>query len=182
MKTKIFFDTKFTEMRQNATLISIGLISESGQTFYAELNDYDKNQIDESTKEKLIYKDEDNKEIYIRDDDKYSVTLKCNKEKLQFELNRWFQQFEEVEMWGDCLAYDWVLFCEIFGGASNIPKNIYHIPFDLSTLFKEKEINPNIIREYYAFDDECIETPTACALWNAKVTRACYDKLMSVTT
>jgi len=42
MKTKIFFDTEFTGLHQNTTLISIGLISECGKTFYAELTDYDK--------------------------------------------------------------------------------------------------------------------------------------------
>lgn len=45
-KTKIFFDTEFTGLHQNTTLISIGLIAENGQTFYAELTDYDKSQID----------------------------------------------------------------------------------------------------------------------------------------
>jgi hypothetical protein len=35
-KTKIFFDTEFTGLHQGTTLISIGLISECGKTFYAE--------------------------------------------------------------------------------------------------------------------------------------------------
>ena len=47
LKTKIFFDTEFTGLHQNTTLISIGLIAETGQTFYAERTDYDKSQIDE---------------------------------------------------------------------------------------------------------------------------------------
>jgi hypothetical protein len=33
-KTKIFFDTEFTGLHQNTTLISIGLISECGKNFY----------------------------------------------------------------------------------------------------------------------------------------------------
>ena len=45
MKTKLFFDTEFTGLHKNTTLISIGIISEDGKTFYAELNDYDINQI-----------------------------------------------------------------------------------------------------------------------------------------
>jgi hypothetical protein len=39
-KTKIFFDTEFTGLHQGTTLISIGLISECGKTFYAEFTDY----------------------------------------------------------------------------------------------------------------------------------------------
>ena len=50
-KTKIFFDTEFTGLHQNTTLISIGLVSECGKTFYAEFNDYDFNQVDDWLKE-----------------------------------------------------------------------------------------------------------------------------------
>ena len=33
----IFFDTEFTGLRKDTTLISIGMIAENGKTFYAEL-------------------------------------------------------------------------------------------------------------------------------------------------
>ena len=42
----IFFDTEFTGLHKNTTLISIGLISETGKTFYAEFTDYNNTQID----------------------------------------------------------------------------------------------------------------------------------------
>lgn len=47
IKTKLFFDTEFTGLHKNTTLISIGIVSECGCKFYAELTDYDKTQIDE---------------------------------------------------------------------------------------------------------------------------------------
>jgi hypothetical protein len=55
--TKIFFDTEFTGLHQNTTLISIGLISECGKEFYAELTDYDVTQIDDWLKQnvKILY-------------------------------------------------------------------------------------------------------------------------------
>lgn len=37
---KVFFDTEFTGLHKNTTLISIGLISEDRRIFYAELTDY----------------------------------------------------------------------------------------------------------------------------------------------
>ena len=43
---KVFLDTEFTGLRQNTTLVSIGLVAENGDTFYAELTDYDKSQVD----------------------------------------------------------------------------------------------------------------------------------------
>lgn len=53
---KVFFDTEFTGLHQNTTLISVGLIAETGQTFYAELNDYDESQVDEWLRKNVIAK------------------------------------------------------------------------------------------------------------------------------
>ena len=44
---KIFFDTEFTGLHKGTELISIGMVDEVGRTFYAEFNDYDKNQIED---------------------------------------------------------------------------------------------------------------------------------------
>ena len=52
--TKVFFDTEFTGLHQKTTLISIGLVSECGKTFYAELTDYDKSQIDKWLNDNVI--------------------------------------------------------------------------------------------------------------------------------
>lgn len=40
--TKIFLDTEFTHLGQDADLISIGLVSECGNTFYAEVKEVNK--------------------------------------------------------------------------------------------------------------------------------------------
>ena len=50
----LYFDTEFTGLHKNTTLISIGIISEDGKTFYAELNDYDKSQVDEWIQSNVI--------------------------------------------------------------------------------------------------------------------------------
>ena len=60
--TKVFFDCEFTGLHKNTTLVSIGLISEHGQTFYAELNDYDKSQLDDWLKSNVI------KNLFFKDD------------------------------------------------------------------------------------------------------------------
>jgi hypothetical protein len=44
---------------------------------------------------------------------------------LKLYLSQWLEQFGEVEIWSDCLSYDWVLFNQLFGHAFNIPKNVY---------------------------------------------------------
>lgn len=42
----LYFDTEFTGLHKDTTLISIGIISEEGDKFYAELTDYNDEQID----------------------------------------------------------------------------------------------------------------------------------------
>lgn len=177
MITKIFFDTEFTGLHQNTTLISIGLVAETGQTFYAELVDYDKSQINqwlqENVIDKLVLSEYDNA-AYLTE-----WRLKGNEIDLIDALRIWLKQFEEVEMWSDCLSYDWVLFCQIFGHAFNIPKNVYYIPFDICTLFKAKGIDPDINREEFSkFEDGTLSKHNA--LHDAFVIKACYEKLMQL--
>lgn len=204
-KTKIFFDTEFTGLHQETTLISIGLISECGKTFYAEFTDYDKSQIDDWLKENVISKLRFTDKItaavggwenWITDKGKFSNALEmtlANKDMSEFEcvgqtpmvknrLGKWLSQFEAVEMWSDCLCYDWVLFSQIWGHAFNIPKNVYYIPFDICTLFKFKGIDPDVNREEFsgmAFISSEIPKKHN-ALWDARVIKMCYEKLMGV--
>jgi hypothetical protein len=195
-RTKVFFDSEFTGLHQGTTLISIGLVSECGKTFYAELTDYDKSQIDEWLQTNVINnllmtkpkEGEDNYYVATRHYDNpigfdlyksYSVQLMCDMESLKTNLTIWLHQFESVEIWSDCLSYDWVLFNQIFGHAFNIPKNVYYIPFDLSTLFKIKGIDPDISREKFGCGEVYSEMPKHNALWDARVIKMCYDKLMN---
>lgn len=174
-KTNLYWDLEFTGLHQNTTLISIGIVSDCGKTFYCELTDYDKDQCDDWIKENVIAN------LYLKqinnDASSENYRLVGNSSDLKGALIAWLSQFEEVEMWSDCLAYDWVLFCEIFGGAFSIPKNVYYIPLDLATAFKIKGIDPDINREEYSgLKDGAIKHN---ALWDALVIQACYDKLMN---
>ena len=189
--TKIYFDTEFTGLHQKTTLISIGIISDCGKTFYAELNDYDKSQIDEwlqaNVIDNLIISAHKSDNYYLmrrhesnpvgnNNFEGYSVSINCNMSELKSNLSNWLEQFEQVEIYGDCLAYDWVLFCQIFGHAFNIPKNVYYIPFDLCSFFKVKGIDPDINREEFA-GLVAGENDKHNALWDAKVIKACFEKL-----
>lgn len=177
--TKIFFDTEFTGLHQNTTLISIGLVSECGKSFYAELTDYDKSQVDDWLQENVINNllVKENSTVGLDYPETRVVIGTINSVKEY--LSDWLSQFEKIEMWSDCLSYDWVLFNQIFGHAFNIPKNVYYIPFDICTLFKIKGIDPDVNREEFsgmAFVSSEIPQKHN-ALWDAKVIKACYEKL-----
>lgn len=133
--TRIFLDTEFTGLHQSTSLISIALVAETGEEFYGECSDYDETQLFPWLKEHVLPKmilNSDVNRCYLRPQTQY-----VNGERLEIKtaLEAWLKTFPLVEIWADVLAYDWVLFCELFGGAFGIPENIFYAPFDLSTLF-----------------------------------------------
>lgn len=173
---KIFFDTEFTGLHKNTTPISIGLISENGDKFYAEFIDYDISQIDDWLRNNVLSNLKGSK--YDNDYNTPEWYFKGNKAFIKEKLEVWLSQFDEVEMWSDCLSYDWVLFCDIFGHAFNIPNNVYYIPFDICTLFKIKGIDPDISREEFAGVTK--NNNKHNALFDAKVIKLCYEKLIEL--
>lgn len=175
MRNKIFFDTEFTGLHQKTTLISIGLISECGKTFYAEFNDFDSSQVDEWIQQNVIRNLRYHSYNSFNLESDTAIFCKDNKENIKAKLTTWLEQFGDVEMWSDCLSYDWVLFNNIFGNAFCIPQNVYYIPFDICTLFVLKGIDADVSRETFAQLEDKSEKHNA--LWDAKVIRACYFKL-----
>lgn len=187
--TKVFFDTEFTGLHQFTTLISLGLVSECGKTFYAEFNDYDPLQIDDWLQKNVIDNltmkappaDEDEFYSASRSHDNPDGNLYCgfncqmrgSSSEIRPVLVKWLAQFDKIEMWGDCLSYDWILFIHIFGNAFSLPKSIYYIPFDICTLFKAKGIDPDISRE--EFCGMVQHSKKHNALWDARVIRRCFE-------
>ena len=189
--TKVFFDTEFTGLHQDTTLISIGFTSECGKTFYAELNNYDKNQINDWLKENvlknLIHNTIDESESYLKTDIVLSgidseVYVYGNSDLVRNKIVEWLNQFGDVKIWSDCLAYDWMLFNNLLADYNNgypqLPSNIYYIPFDICTLFEANMIDPDISREEYLGLKETKEKHNA--LYDAIIIKDCYKKLTNV--
>lgn len=184
-RTKIFFDTEFTGLHKNTSLISIGLQSETGKTFYAEFNDYNEAQVDEwlekNVMNHLMFRDlsEAIPKGPVEVIEHYK--MKGNTSDIKESLETWLRQFGQVEMWSDCLAYDWVLFCDIFGHAFDIPDNVYYIPFDICTYFKIVGIDPDISRVEFSELGEFIGDRRHNALYDAMMIQSCYHRMLSTT-
>lgn len=189
---KIFFDTEFTGLQKNTTLISLGLVSEDGRTFYAEFNDYDESQVNNWIRDNVINNllmkapgpDEDEYYIASRHEDNptgnylynsYSVQLRGDKEIIRNELTVWFEQFDSVELVSDVCHYDMVLLIDIFGHAFNMPDNVCPVCYD---------INQDIARHYnisqaqafdYSREDILIENNVEV---DGKKHNALYDALV----
>jgi hypothetical protein len=196
---KLFFDTEFSGLHKDTTLISIGIVSEDGRRFYAEANDYDESQIDEWIDENVLKNllfeaplDDEN-EYYVRSrhqaeirlTNQWNIEMRGSTLEIADELAEWLSQFDQIEMWSDCLSFDWVLFCDLFGHAFDVPKNVFYIPFDICTLMYAKNIDPDVNREdfadgYISTEGNLINPDFVAkhnALWDAYVIKACYEKL-----
>jgi len=181
MPTKLFYDSEFTELSQSAQLISIALVSGQGDSFYAEFCDTPLQNIDPWLQQNVV-----NNTLYIKQGQQnicvkegHAWQIADSHATVSQELASWLSAFEQVEIWADCLAYDWVLFCQLFGGAMQRPKNIHYMPGDLATLFRLKGLDPDTSREQFA-TLKAEETPLKHnALWDAEIARRCYHKLLA---
>ena len=117
---KVFFDCEFTGLYKDTTLISIGLISEKSQVFYAELTDFDKEQCNVWVKENVF----PGLAAFNEDAAYYPGLHVGNKANIGIALRNWFKQFNSVELVSDVCHYDMVLLISLFGTAFDLPANV----------------------------------------------------------
>ena len=181
---KIFFDTEFTGLHKDTTLISIGLIDENGRTFYGEFSDYDDSQCDKWIRNNVI------KHL------KWSIEGPCenftnicenswevfgNKEYIKTVLHDWLSKYDTVELVSDVCHYDMVLFIDIFGGAFDIPSNVnpacHDINQDIADYLhiSETEAFDKSREEIIEYYEVKIEGDKHNSLYDAKVIKEIYN-------
>lgn len=187
-----YFDCEFTGLHKDTTLISIGVVSENGNTFYGVLDDYDKTQVNEWIQENVI---ENLDNGYISSDiNDYSI--RGGKELIKKFLLIWLNRIsngEEINFVSDVSHYDFILLIDLlYQNALNIPENIcpvcYDINIDIQKYFKissseafnmsrEKIINDYNLNEMIPLNNEMKHN----SLYDAFVIRAIYYLLHDVS-
>lgn len=166
-----YFDFEFTGLRKNTTAITLAANIEN-EIFYGIFTDFDQTQIDEWLKENVlanIYAHARKQslewyELYKQKNEDASPCMyntssatgikdyiaECFKTWLAKQQN-WIShrynapiQFRFV---GDFVAFDWVLLCDMFGTAFNIPPQIYYIPKDLVSVLEQNDIDSDADRQ-----------------------------------
>lgn len=157
---RFFLDTEFLENGpdQPVRLVSVGLVAENGQTYYAELNDVDLALANDWVKANVI--------PHL----KGGADLKPRKQVAE-ELVAFIGE-EPPEFWMFCGGYDWVVFCQIFGTMMGLPKGIPHFFNELRQSMRELAVGniqlpPQLGAAHNALND---------AQWNKDV----YDFLKAV--
>lgn len=184
----LYFDTEFMGLHKDTTLVSIGIVAESGKKFYAEFSDYDESQCDDWIKENVlkhtILGGNDILAKRLGEDSDTTVIL-GSKADIRYELGEWLKQFDSVQFVSDVCHYDMVLLIDIFGGAFDLPKNVSAVCYD---------INQDIASHYgisqrEAFDKsredivselcgEFIAGDKHNALYDAEVIKAIYEAVV----
>lgn len=181
----LFLDTEFTGLTRHARILSIALVADTGEEFYAEFNDVAPEEINDWVRDHVFPRFEFNDLHQTALVEGNTYKYKDNRDTIARLLRDWLNRFDSLEIWADVLAWDWVLFCDLFGGAFHIPEHIFYAPFDLATLFRQKGLiipqgkyEGDIPR--YAFAEMAETTARHNALADARVNSICYKKLMGI--
>lgn len=187
---KIFFDTEFTGLHKDTTLISIGLVDYAGKRFYAELTDYDEDQCDdwvtENVLEHLILSGNEELKNELYGDEKATVVI-GNRETVAEALREWLEKhkFYGVQFVSDVCHYDMVLLIDLlWGSAVDMPD--YITPFCIDVA--QSMVHVTGMNEQEAFDisreqfltDRGIALPKGRkhnSLYDAEVIKAIYECL-----
>ena len=124
---KIFLDCEFTQLNQDSKLISLALVSESGDEFYVELTD--------------TYSDEECSDFVIQnvlpqlDPLRYGQSLV----EARSSLRRFLSCFdEELEVFSDAPHWDWEFFRYLVcADHQPWPVQVVSQPTNLTSLFKQ---------------------------------------------
>lgn len=125
---KLFLDCEFTQLNQDTKLISLGLVSESGDEFYVELTD--------------TYQIDDCSDFVIRNVlpqlslPRYGMSLVDAQAALSAFLGR---IEEQMEVCSDAPDWDWDFFCQLAYADHKWPNHVANRPTNLIHLFRHLE-------------------------------------------
>lgn len=183
MLKPLYLDTEFSGLHQNTQLISLAIVADTGEEFYAEFTDYDQAQITPWITKNVLSK------LILSSTGctvtTNSVKIRGNKSQITSELTQWlnvlYQRYsnQRILFWADVPHYDWVLFCELFGGSLKLPFFIDFMCMDIASLLWSKGINPTISRYELLEKTKTTDIQHHNALYDAHVIRSLYNKLMS---
>ena len=180
----IYFDTEFTGLHKNTTIVSIGLVSHNGKMFYAESTDFDDSQCDEWIMKNVlshtIMSGNDELAKCLGEDNNITVVI-GDRESISSELRQWLSQFDDVQFVSDVCHYDMVLLIDIFGTAFDLPENVSASCHDINQDIakhcgiSEKDAFNECREDIVSGNGISIDGKKHNALYDAKVIKAIYE-------
>tara|TARA_Y100000780_G_C13690927_1_gene419544 strand:+ start:1525 stop:1980 length:456 start_codon:yes stop_codon:yes gene_type:complete len=150
---RIFFDTEFIDNGSTIEPISIGIIREDGETYYAEFLETDKSKANPWVKENVI---------------PFLTGPIKSRHDIKYEIIKFVGPYPEF--WAYYAAYDWVVMCQLFGRMIDVPLDWPNNCYDIVQLQEEKNNFRSLPQEgnqHNALDD---------AKWNKLTWEYLQDK------
>jgi len=191
---KYFLDFEFIEgfkkplfgkRRHFIDLVSVGMVCEDGREFYAISNEFNEKDANAWVRDNVLIKLEP-KNI-LTHQDFHDVQQVPNPIWMSnYEIKNHLIDFmrlysirpahETHDIYTYYGAYDWVLFCSIFGTMAQLPSGLPFLPIDLKQMMIERNLNdawknvncPDPFNEHNALVD---------AKWNKKL----YEEIIKVS-
>lgn len=131
---RIFYDTEFIEDGKTIDLISIGMVAENGDEYYAISREFDSTKASEWVCENVLSHLPLRWKVISPD-----VTEECADYKWRTEIRDEVQAFvlahgPKVEMWGYYADYDHVVLCQLFGTMMDLPRGFPMYTRDIKQL------------------------------------------------
>jgi hypothetical protein len=115
---KYWLDTEFIEDGKTIDLISIGIVSEDGQEYYAISTEFDESKASDWVKENVISQ--------LEPHNQGGTTFWKPRLHIKEDIIRFVSTsrpiFEKPEFWAYYAAYDWVIFRQLFGTMMELPE------------------------------------------------------------
>lgn len=208
--TPIFFDTEFSGLHQQAYLLSLAFVPLEGPWFYAVFTDADL----EPLRKSKFHRENTLPHLDLTPSQQQALPagtyVRSSREKVVAALTEYLATFaapdpkkKTLAVWADVPAYDWILLCELFGGALELPKHIHYVVRDLATLLEAKGYHIDTDRFALAYNEDSADVeanvnsadgrvgesqiPAATqegllrhnALGDALACRACWQKIIA---
>lgn len=126
---KYWLDTEFMDDGKTIDLISIGIVAEDGRELYLESSDFDKSRANHWLRGNVL------------------PHLKGGESRwpipsIRVTLRDFFdvQDYGKPEIWGWCVGYDFVAFCQIFGTMMDLPEDYPHYFKEFQQVLDERGI------------------------------------------
>lgn len=134
---KYFFDTEFHEDKHGIELISIGIVKENGEEYYAVNKAYDQNRATSWLKQNVIYK---------LQPEAYGLPFYKSEREIRTDILAFCEDMAEV--WGYCSAHDWFLLCRLMGGMMSKPVHWPWNCLDIAQTLYEHGLPSSILPSY----------------------------------
>ena len=114
---RYWLDTEFVEQGHGHSidLISLGIVAEDGRELYLESSDFDKGKANQWVRAQVL--------PHLKGGES-----RWPLKSIKVTLLDFFDptDYGKPELWAWCGAYDWVVFCQIFGTMMDLPQGYPH--------------------------------------------------------